>query len=207
MRVSDKGLDLIRAEEGFREHAYPDPASPLARATPSRRWGFEPANEIRAALPVSLQMQSGFPWTIGYGFTRHLDGRKVLPGDTMTRAEADAQLARQVESYEAGVREVLQVPVNQPMFDALVSICWNIGVGAFQGSTLVRLLNEGRYLEAAREFDRWNRAGGQVMPGLVARRDREQALFEEGLRQVLVDAGDIGALARFDRMAGERPAA
>jgi lysozyme len=202
MRISAVGLQLIRAEEGFREHAYPDPASPLARATPSRRWGFEPANEIRAALPVSLQMQSGFPWTIGYGFTRHLDGRKVLPGDTMTRAEAEAQLARHVEPFEAGVREVLQVPVNQPMFDALVSICWNIGIGAFQGSTLVRLLNEGRYLEAAREFDRWNRAGGEVLPGLVARRDREQALFATGIRQALTDAGNAGALARFEQMLG-----
>jgi lysozyme len=203
MRLSAAGLQLLRDEEGFREHAYPDPASPLARATPSRRWGFEPANEIRAALPVSLQMQSGFPWTIGYGFTRHLDGRKVLPGDTMTRAEAEAQFARQAEPYEAGVREVLQVPVNQPMFDALVSICWNIGIGAFQGSTLVRLLNEGRYLEAAREFARWNKAGGTVLPGLVSRRDREQALFEDGIRQALAETGNTLALARFERLIGE----
>jgi lysozyme len=204
MKVSDAGLALIRAEEGFRAHAYPDPASPLARATPSRRWGFEDASSIRAALPISLQMQSGFPWTIGYGFTRHLDGRKVLPGDTMTRAEADAQFALQLEPYEAGVREVLRVPVNQSMFDALTSIAFNIGVAALQGSTLMRLLNEGRYIEASAEFDRWNRAGGQVLPGLTSRRDREQQLFDDGIRQALELAGNPAQLARFDRFIAER---
>jgi lysozyme len=182
MHATEEGLALIRAEEGLRLHAYPDPASALATATRGKPWGFRPASEIRATLGVGLQLLNGKPWTIGYGFTE-IGGRRVMPDDTMTRAEADAQLRSIVQDYERAVLEAVHVPLNEPMFNACLSICWNIGQAAFAGSTLVRLINAHDYVGAAAEFDRWNRAGGEVNAGLAARRDREEALFKEGMRQ------------------------
>jgi lysozyme len=198
MKVSEAGLDLIRAEEGLRLHAYPDPASDLARATPNRRWGFEPADGIRAQLPVAVQLKNGSPWTLGYGNTRRPDGRRFLPGDTCTKAEAEAWLRLMVEGVENVVRQALQRPVTQPMWDALISIAWNVGEHNLADSRLMELINAGQLIEATREFDRWNKAGGRVEPGLVKRRDREQEMFRDGIRQALTVAGNEEALASFE---------
>ena len=163
MQISDDGLRLIAQYEGLRLRAYADPGS-----------GSE-------------------PWTIGYGTTRYPDGSPVRPVDACTPAQAWQWLEHDAAFTARVVDAGLQVPVNQPMFDALVSLAYNIGVGAFRRSTLLQLLNEGNYLGAADEFDRWNRAGGRVMNGLVRRRDDEQALFNEGIRVALASQVDAGA--------------
>ncbi|KQD16250.1 lysozyme [Acinetobacter baumannii] len=69
------------------------------------------------------------------------------------------------------------MPLTQNQFDALVSLAYNIGSGAFKGSTLLKLLNKGDYKGAADQFLVWNKAGGKVMKGLVRRREAERALF------------------------------
>ncbi|QOZ81965.1 MULTISPECIES: lysozyme [Chromobacterium] len=112
-------------------------------------------------------------WTIGYGHT----GPDVTPGLVITQAQADALLARDLSRFETGVTRLVQVPLNQNQFDALVSFSYNLGLGSLQNSTLLRLLNQRDYAGAAAQFPRWNKAGGKVLPGLTRRRAAEQALF------------------------------
>jgi lysozyme len=201
MRTSEDGLDEIRKSEALRLHAYPDPASPLAKATPRKRWGFVSANVLMGDLPEGIHTLSGEPWTLGYGNT-FFNGRKVQPGDECTAAEAEANLRVSVQDYERGVLEAVRAPLTQPMFDALVSLCYNIGIGAFQRSTLVRKLNAGDYIGATEQFDQWVWAGGE--PILAKRRDREQEWFRSGIRAALAE--HPVALEAFNRFTYEADA-
>ena len=67
--------------------------------------------------------------------------------------------------------------MNDNQFAALVSFVFNCGIGNFKRSTLLRRVNAGDFAGAAREFPRWNKAGGQVLKGLTLRREAEAALF------------------------------
>lgn len=204
MHVSESGLEEVRRSEGLRLHAYPDPASPLARATPRKRWGFEPAAQIMLDLPLGVRNLSGAPWTIGYGSTVLPGGSPIEPGDTCTPAEAEALLRWRMEEFEIAVREAVWNPLNQKMFDALVSFTYNVGPRAMRDSTLARLLNAGDYVGAQAEFDKWIKAGGKDDAGLVNRRNREQQLFNDGIREAL--AGSPQALAAFERFVQEHTA-
>lgn len=119
----------------------------------------------------------GKPYTIGYGTTR-IDGRPVVPGMTITEQEAERYLAADVAQFAKAVNRAVTVPINQNQRDALISLTYNIGIGAFKRSTLLRRLNAGDTPGAAAEFERWIHAGGRVMAGLVKRRKEERALFE-----------------------------
>jgi len=110
--------------------------------------------------------------TIGWGCTEG-----VREGMVWTREEAQAALARELAKFEAGVIRLTTVPLNQNQFDALVSFTYNVGLGAFERSTLRRKLNAGDYRGAASAFKLWNKGGGRVLPGLVNRRAREATLF------------------------------
>lgn len=111
--------------------------------------------------------------TIGYGTT---SGVKM--GDTITKERAEQLLREDVERFEQQVLRLVRVPLSQGQHDALVSFVYNLGAGNLSNSTLLRLLNAGDYAGAAAQFDRWNKAGGKVLAGLVRRRAAERALFE-----------------------------
>lgn len=111
-------------------------------------------------------------WTIGYGSTGG-----VRRGMTITRDQAVLRLYHDVDDAEATVNNRVTVPLSQSQFDALVSLVFNIGGGAFRKSTLLQKLNAGDYAGAAEEFGRWVKAKGRVLPGLVTRRAAERALF------------------------------
>ncbi len=111
-------------------------------------------------------------WTIGFG---HTTG--VVAGMTCTREQADAWMAEDLATAEYAVNSSVNVPLNQNRFDALVSLAYNIGAGAFEKSTLVKLLNERDYIGAENQFLVWCRTNGKVNPGLLARRQREMKLF------------------------------
>lgn len=117
----------------------------------------------------------GTPWTIGVG---HTGG--VRPGDRCTMEEAMAWLRADVAWAEEAVSGQVRVPLSQRQFDALVSFVFNVGAGQFGSSTLLRLLNQGDHAGAAAQFERWTRAAGRVLPGLVKRRAAERAMFEGG---------------------------
>ncbi len=116
--------------------------------------------------------------TIGWGFT-YVGGKKVKDGDIIGREEANNELIRQVEKYENAVKESINnlKNINQNQFDALVSLCYNIGTEAFKKSTLVRLLNINDYINASRQFNRWSLVKGTRSKGLVRRRISERNLF------------------------------
>ena len=115
--------------------------------------------------------------TIGYGHTSAAGSPPVTSGQRITQAEADAILIRDLAKYEAPVLRLVKVPMTQGQFDALVSLCYNIGAGNLAKSSVVRLLNAGDVRGATGAFAAWNKGGGKVLPGLVRRRKAEAALF------------------------------
>lgn len=121
----------------------------------------------------SYQCQAGV-WSIGYGTT----GPDIGPGMLITKEEADRLFERDLAFFEQGVRDCLKVQVNQNEFDALVSFAYNVGLGAFGSSTLLRLLNDGSSRAiVASEFLRWIKADGKPSEGLKNRREKEKQLF------------------------------
>lgn len=110
--------------------------------------------------------------TIGYGHTNN-----VRIDDVITQAEADKLLDIDIVIKEKEVNSVLRVPVTQGQYDALVSFAFNLGIGNLKKSTLLRLVNQGKYKNASNEFSRWVYAGGKVLAGLVKRRNEEKELF------------------------------
>jgi GH24 family phage-related lysozyme (muramidase) len=114
----------------------------------------------------------GDPWTIGWGAT----GPGIGPGTTWSPAQCDTRLAADLARYAAEVAQAIgKAPTTQAQFDALVSFHYN--TGAIQRATLTRRHRAGDHTGAAREFARWNRAGGRVIAGLTRRRGAEAALY------------------------------
>ena len=116
-------------------------------------------------------------WTIGYGHTSMAGPPTVTAGLKITQQEADDILVRDLVKYEAAVDRALTRSPTQPQFDACVSLCYNIGQGAFAGSSVARKFNAGDISGAADAFLLWNKAGGKVLPGLEARRADERRMF------------------------------
>ena len=116
-------------------------------------------------------------WTIGIGTTIYPNGVKVKKGDKCTLEQAHEYLAHDMIEFEKTVNDSVKVPLSQNQFDALVSLAYNIGSGAFKNSTLLKKLNAKDYQGAADQFLRWNKGGGKVLKGLVRRREAERALF------------------------------
>lgn len=116
-------------------------------------------------------------WTIGYGWTQPVDGKKVGPGMQIDQATADRLLKCGVVQYEQGVNQLVKVKITQGQFDALVSFAYNLGLRSLSTSTLLQKLNDGDKQGAADQFGRWVNAGGKRLDGLVARRAAEREMF------------------------------
>ena len=114
-------------------------------------------------------------WTVGFGDT----GPDVVKGLRITQDEADRRLAdRLAREFEPGVEKALgQAPVRQNQFDAMVSLAYNVGVGTFSRSSIVRHHIAGDYDAAADAFLLYRMAGGKVYDGLVRRRIEERGLY------------------------------
>jgi GH24 family phage-related lysozyme (muramidase) len=155
-RVGPAGIALIKRFEGCARlrtdgliEAYPDPGT------------------------------GGAPWTIGWGATGRdrFTGGMIGPGTRWTQAQCDARLAEDLAAYAAEVAAAIGGALTtQNQFDALVSFHYN--TGAIARATLTQRHIAGDHAGAAREFARWNRAGGRVMQGLVRRRAAEAELYQ-----------------------------
>jgi lysozyme len=147
--VNDAALDLICEFEGFVPHWYPDVIH-----------GWK--------VP-----------TVAYGHTDAAGEPKYAntKSKTFTKAEGRLILERDLATYAASVRSLVKVPLNDNQFGALVSFTYNCGAANLKKSTLLKKVNAGDFEGAAKEFGRWNRAGGQVLKGLTRRRAAEAALF------------------------------
>jgi lysozyme len=159
------------------------PTNPLRRVF---LWVFEMSMQVSpAGIALTKSMEGcrltaypdpasgGAPFTCGYGHT----GSDVKPGMTITQAQADAWLEYDLARSAQIVNSLVHVYLNQNQFDALVDLVFNVGAGNFRSSTLLRLVNAGNFPAAADQFARWTLAGGKVLPGLIARRSAERALF------------------------------
>tara|TARA_Y100000361_G_C11050372_1_gene284830 strand:+ start:226 stop:651 length:426 start_codon:yes stop_codon:yes gene_type:complete len=111
-------------------------------------------------------------WTIGYG---HIKG--VEEGMEWTEEQAEGALKEELLGFCKYVEEYVKVPLNQNQFDALVSWTYNLGPTNLKQSTMLKVLNEGNYDEVPEQIKRWNKARGQVLNGLVRRREAEAELF------------------------------
>lgn len=111
--------------------------------------------------------------TIGWG---HANG--VIPGEVITQEQADMMLTQDVEAFAAQISQCVTALMTDNQFCAFVSFAYNVGIGAFKGSTMLRDFNSKLPLETvAAQFMLWIHAGGQVLPGLVKRRTLEKNLF------------------------------
>ena len=151
MKISENGLKLIQEFESFVNAPYLDSAR---------------------------------VWTIGYGSTYYPNGKPVTGRDKpITRGYADT-IQRHViaTDFEPVINELLKREiangfVTQNMYDALISLTYNIGVNGFKRSSVLRLLKQGDKENASNAFLLWNTAGGKVLKGLVNRRKKERELF------------------------------
>lgn len=121
---------------------------------------------------LTAYQDSGGVWTIGYG---HTSG--VGPNQVCTEEQALVWLDDDLAISDAAVNRLVTVRITQNQFDALVDFDFNDGEGNLERSSLLKFLNIGQSLLAAREFGKWIYAAGQVEPGLVRRRAAEQTLF------------------------------
>lgn len=113
-------------------------------------------------------------WTIGYGETLGIG-----PGMTWTQAQADQRLLARLQTFLARVVGACpQLAQESPSRQAAaLSLAYNVGSTAFAGSTVCRMIKARNYQAAADAFLLWNKAGGQVVQGLVNRRSAERQLF------------------------------
>lgn len=147
LQLTDECVPMIERDEGDILTAYPDPAT-----------GRE-------------------PWTIGYGHT----GPDVYPGLKITQTTAEALLEKDLDKFSDGVDEELNTPRSKDttngQFSAMVSFSYNVGLGNFQTSSVLRFHNAGQFQQAADAFLLWDKAAGKVMAGLIRRRHQEREMY------------------------------
>ena len=150
-RLSKKGAAFIAHFEGFRGDLYNDPVGHC---------------------------------TIGCG---HLVHHGPINGSEpeefkrgITRERALELLQQDAASAAGAISGSVKVKLTQAQVDALISFAFNVGNGAFNDSTLLKLLNQGDYGSVPAQLDRWTKASGRTLPGLVTRRKAEGALFRDG---------------------------
>ena len=149
----------------------------IERSTPKTRMNVA-ALVISASALVSIAVNEGYVGqtykdvvgvpTIGFGETQG-----VKPGQTTTPPQALRKLLESADKSAAGIKQCITVPISQGEYDAYLSLSYNIGIGAFCGSGLVKKLNAQDYVGACQEILKWNRAGGVAQPGLTKRRYEE----------------------------------
>lgn len=117
--------------------------------------------------------------TIGYGSTFYENGTKVKLTDApITKQRAEQLLKNTADKFAEKVAVLITKPVTQNQFNALVSFAFNVGVSALKISTLLKLVNNNpNDGNIAKEFLKWNKAGGRVVQGLTNRRIKESALY------------------------------
>lgn len=136
------------------------------------------ALSVSAAALVGIAVHEGYsdqPYldsvgvpTIGFGRTED-----VRPNERTTPQRELVRALKDLDGRKAAIARCVTAPLYQHELDAYMSLTYNIGTGAFCGSTLVKKINAGDYAAACAEILRWNKAGGRVLPGLTIRRQAE----------------------------------
>lgn len=127
-------------------------------------------------------------YTIGYGHY----GSEVGANQTITESEAETLLRSDMKVFEDAVNNAVKVDISHSQFDALVSLAYNIGVGAIAESDTMKYLNEGKVGHAAVDIPSWRRGMGyQILPGLEKRRQTELEFFAVGVDFTIADCMNV----------------
>ena len=158
---------LLHPFEGYHKRlpngdcqSYPDPASPLARGVYSKA-------EVASMTPDQL-LKVGHPWTIGWGTT----GPDIVPNLVWTLQQADERFETMLTKFVQGAIGLSPDLVTEPprRLAAIISFCYNCGLGNYRISTLRKRVNERDWESAYHEIQKWNKAQGIVLAGLTRRR-------------------------------------
>lgn len=130
-------------------------------------------------LELDAYKDTGGIWTIGYGSTKNpFTGVSVKEGDKISKETALEWLNKDIKQRQFALQKLIKVPVTANQLAALTSLAYNIGLGAFQRSTLLRLLNQKAPIQqVAEQFLRWNKVNNVEVKGLTNRRILEKQLF------------------------------
>lgn len=141
--------------------------------TPSP-WLYDFLKSYEKFRPTAYKPTPKDVWTLAWGHTKG-----VQEGDTCTTDQGNTWLVDDVSWAAAAVSTHVTAPLTQNQFDALVSLCFNIGATAFAGSEIVHLVNIGHAMAhpVIAAFDTWDHQAGEVLPGLLRRREAEAQRF------------------------------
>ena len=176
---------------------YPDGDTPSAPSAPhdNARNDYTTSTRMVEIIktyegfsPRAIKLAGEDEYTIGYGHY----GSDVHAGDTITEAEATVLMKKDLKVFENAVKNAVKVEITQSQFDALVSLSYNIGTGAFADSDTVKALNEGKVGHAAVDIPSWRRGMGyQILPGLEKRRQTELEFFAAGEDFTITDCMNV----------------
>ena len=117
-------------------------------------------------------------WTIGYGNITYENGNKVKKGDKITQQRAEELFKYFADRFASNIDTKITKEVTQNQFNAIVSLSYNIGLGNFSGSTLLKKINKDSNDKTIRnEFLKWRFAGEKELKGLINRRKEESELY------------------------------
>lgn len=158
------------------EEFYGIDTTPMAAALMTRRVNERGLALIKEYEGLRLRAYRcpGQVWTIGYGHTR-----TVHPQMEITAAEAEQLLKEDLFVVEQALSRLVLVPLTDNQFAALASFVFNVGIGNFEKSTLLHLLNRGWYEQVPAQLTRWNKVRGEEIGGLARRRAAEGRLWNE----------------------------
>lgn len=120
-------------------------------------------------------------WTEGIGSTEHKDHTPVHQGEVLTQAQADDLVKWDLVSREAYMNNVIKAKLTQDQYDALVCLCYNIGVHGFGSSSVLKSINADPSIKnqanIIHNWKKWDEAGGHVEAALLERRERELVIY------------------------------
>jgi lysozyme len=145
----------------------------------------KPSNEIRQFIMnkegCKFEAYKPVPTdrpTIGYGSTFYSNGDPVCMGDTITKQDAINLFNEELDKFATKLSMITNPKCTQNQFDAVLSLCYNVGIGAFKTSTSGSLYQNGQ--DISNRFALWNKSGGVVLKGLTTRRLQERAIYVTG---------------------------
>ena len=135
--------------------------------------GLELIKKFEGCETTAYQDSVGV-WTIGFGHTKGVE-----EGQTCSIEDAESMLANEMDEYEGYINNMVKVDLQQHEFDALVAWVYNLGPTNLGESTMLKVLNGGQFDRVPDEMNRWTRAGGEILEGLVRRRQAESLMFQD----------------------------
>lgn len=118
-------------------------------------------------------------WTIGFGNTYNKDGTPVQENQTITKPQAMDLCNFWIDRIARGVNSLRAINCNQQRFDAVVSLCYNIGVSQFEKTNTGKMFSAGE--DIGERFPKFNLFRGTPLVGLTNRRIAEQKIYKEGV--------------------------